>query len=417
MKWGPYTVLIATSTMLQPTQPVTLSPIRVVFGEGLDFVLVLNQRARMSPTDVRKPAAPCSSTIAPGLRLRGRGALSNGSGRFEAGAREVFDDGWDSPPEPRAVPTEVRRERPRSAITRNTSPDLEFDRSINPYRGCEHGCIYCFARPSHAFLGLSPGLDFETRLIARPGIAEVLAAELRAKKYSAAPIAIGTNTDPYQPIEAQHKLMRQILEVLAEFRHPVQITTKGTLIERDIDILAAMARQGLVRVGISLITLDDAVSRALEPRVPRPSRRLATIRALSDAGIPVRVHVSPVIPALTDHETEAILAAAAGAGAAAASSINLRLPREVAGLFREFVQQRFPDRAARIMGRVRELHGGRDYDPEFGTRMTGQGIWADLQRQRFQIALRRLGMRDGWPELRSDLFCPPPRTGDQLSLF
>ena len=356
-------------------------------------------------------------TVAQGLRLPGRAAASNTVGRFEATGRETFDDGWDLPFEDRVLRTEVSEERPRSAITRNTSPDVGFDRSINPYRGCEHGCIYCFARPSHAYLGLSPGLDFETRLIARPGIADVLATDLRARSYRPAPIAIGTNTDPYQPIEAEHGLMRQLLEVLRDFRHPVQIVTKGTIIERDVDILSDMARQGLVRVGISVTTLDDSLSRRMEPRVPRPMRRIAVIRTLASAGIPVRIMVSPVIPALTDHETEAILAAGADAGACAASSITLRLPREVAGLFRDWVAEAYPDRAARIMGRVRELHGGRDYDPAFGKRMTGEGIWADLHRQRVSLAMKKLGLAADLPPLRTDLFAPPIRKGDQLSLF
>ena len=360
---------------------------------------------------------PDPVTIAPHLRLAGRGALSNQTNRFEAAERTVFDDGWDLPWEPRVVRTEVALERPRSAITRNTSPDLGFDRSVNPYRGCEHGCIYCFARPSHAYLGLSPGLDFETKLIARPGIADVLAAELRKKSYRVAPIGIGTNTDPYQPVEAVHGLMRQVLEVLREFRHPVQIVTKGTGIERDIDILADMAAMGLAQVGVSVTTLDDAVSRAMEPRVPRPQRRIETIRRLAAAGIPVRVMVSPVIPALTDHELEAILAAGAAAGARAASSIVLRLPREVAGLFREWVEAAFPDRAARIMGRVRELHGGQDYDPAFGVRMTGQGVWAALHQKRFAVACRRLGLAREMAPLRCDLFAVPVRVGEQMRLF
>ncbi len=360
---------------------------------------------------------PDPATVAPGLRLAGRGALSNQTNRFEAQRREVFDDGWGFEAEPRVARTRVTLEVPRSAVTRNTSPDVGFDRSVNPYRGCEHGCIYCFARPSHAWLGLSPGLDFETRLIARPGIGAVLAAELRRKSYQVAPIAIGTNTDPYQPIEAEYRVMREVLEVLQAFRHPVMVTTKGTGIERDIDILADMAAQGLARVGISLTTLDDAVSRAMEPRVPRPRRRIETIRRLASAGIPVRIQVSPVIPALTDHELEAILQAGAAAGATAASSITLRLPREVAGLFREWVEQAFPDRAARIIGRIRELHGGQDYDPAFGKRMTGEGVWAALHQQRFELACRRLGLARDLPPLCCDLFAPPPRVGDQMSLF
>ncbi|WP_199178558.1 PA0069 family radical SAM protein [Acidimangrovimonas sediminis] len=355
-------------------------------------------------------------TLSPWLRTPGRAAGSNAEGRFEGQARAAFDDGWDLPEDARVLRTEVRIERPRSAITRNTSPDIPFDRSINPYRGCEHGCIYCFARPSHAYLNLSPGLDFETRLIARPGIGAVLERELRARSYTPGPIAIGTNTDPYQPIEAEHRVMREVLEVLSAFRHPVTIVTKGAMIERDLDLLAPMAAQGLAHVGISVTTLDDGLSRAMEPRAPRPARRLQAIRRLSGAGVPVRVMVAPVVPGLTDTETEAILDAAAAAGATSASWIMLRLPREVAPLFRDWLATHYPDRAARVMGRVRDLHGGQDYDPEWGKRMTGQGTWSDLARQRFRRAAARTGLDGRAAPLRTDLFAPPPRPGDQLSL-
>jgi DNA repair photolyase len=311
----------------------------------------------------------------------------------------------------------VTEERPRKVITTNASPDIPFDRSLNPYRGCEHGCIYCFARPSHAFLGLSPGLDFETKLIAKPQAPAALQREIRAKGYAPAVLAIGTNTDPYQPVERDRRIMRGLLEVLAAHGHPVAITTKGTLIERDIDLIAPMAARGLAQVGLSVTTLDPDLSRAMEPRVPSPARRLATIRRLAEAGIPVRVQVSPVVPALTDHELEVILAAGAEAGAQAASMIVLRLPREVAGLFREWLEERFPDRAARIMGRVRELHGGRDYDPDWGTRMTGQGEWARLMSARFRVAARRLGLDRPLGDLRTDLFQVPKDPDPQLSLF
>lgn len=360
--------------------------------------------------------ARMDDTLPPWLRTPGRGAGSNASGRFEGQARTAFDDGWALEEEGRVLRTEVRLERPRSALTRNTSPDVPFDRSINPYRGCEHGCIYCFARPSHAYLNLSPGLDFETRLIARPGIGAVLEKELRKPGYSVAPIAIGTNTDPYQPIEAEHRVMRELLEVLSAFSHPVTIVTKGTLIERDLDLLAPMAARGLAHVGVSVTTLVDAISRKMEPRAPRPARRLQVIARLAQAGVPVRVMVAPVVPGLTDDETEAILTAGRDAGARSASWIMLRLPREVSPLFRDWLAAHYPDRAARIMGRVRELHGGQDYDPQWGQRMRGQGVWADLARQRFDRAARRLGL-DGRPApLRRDLFAPPPRPGDQLSL-
>ena len=357
------------------------------------------------------------SSILPGRRLRARGAGSNRAGRYEAVTRDAFDDGWDLPEAERLVATEVRLERPRSALTFNRSPDVPFDRSINPYRGCEHGCIYCFARPTHAYLNLSPGLDFETRLIARPGIAEVLEAELRRPAYKVAPVAIGTNTDPYQPIERAHGLMREILAVLSAFRHPVWITTRGTLIERDIDLIAPVAAQGLASVSISVTTLDAGLARRMEPRAPAPARRLQIIRALAAAGIPVRVQVSPLIPALTDHELEAVMQAAHEAGARQANAIPLRLPLEVAGLFRQWLETTLPDRAARVMGRVRELHGGRDYDPDFGKRMRGQGLWAELIHRRADLARKRLGMTEGLPPLRTDLFAPPPRPGDQLSLF
>ncbi len=357
-----------------------------------------------------------NSTILPGVRLRGRGAADNAAGRFEATQTVAFIDGWQ-PPDERVQRTEVRMERPRSAISYNRSPDLPFDRSINPYRGCEHGCIYCYARPSHAFLNLSPGLDFETKLIARPGIAEVLDLELRAKSYVPQVIALGTNTDPYQPIEASHSLMRQILQVLAAHRHPVAVTTKGTLIERDLDILAPMAAAGLCRVGISMTTLDADLSRRMEPRAPAPLRRLRVIERLAQAGIPVRVMLAPVVPGLTDHEMEAILQAARDAGAVAASFIALRLPREVSGLFQDWLATHVPDRAAKVMARVRELHGGQDYDPAFGRRMRGEGLWADLMARRFNVAVARLGLTVRLPPLRCDLFTPPARAGDQLSMF
>ena len=347
----------------------------------------------------------------------GRAAQSNPSVRFDNLACHDFDDGWDADDPLPILRTEVRDERPRRVITRNTSPDLSFDRSVNPYRGCEHGCIYCFARPSHAYLGYSPGLDFETKLIARPDAPQVLARELRAKSYRPRPIAIGTNTDPYQPIEKQRAIMREVLQVLSDFNHPVAVVTKGTLIARDIDLLAPMAAKGLVRVGISVTTLDPKTARAMEPRVPGPAARLRTIKQLTASGIPVRVMVSPVVPALTDHELEAILEAGRDAGAIAASSIVLRLPREVSVLFREWLASAFPDRANRVMARVRELHGGKDYDPQFGQRMRGQGRWAELVKQRFDLATRRLGLAHQLPQLRCDLFAPPLAEGDQLSLF
>ncbi|WP_093115932.1 PA0069 family radical SAM protein [Salinihabitans flavidus] len=350
-------------------------------------------------------------------RRRARGAQSNHSGRFERLVREETHDGWDGPEDRAAFRTFVTTERPRSAITRNTSPDVPFDRSVNPYRGCEHGCIYCFARPSHAYLGFSPGLDFETRLIARPGIAKVLEQELRARRYRPAPMAFGTNTDPYQPVEKTHEITRNCLKVLRDFNHPVAIVTKGTLIERDLDILSDMAAKGLAHVGISVTTLDAGLSRAMEPRVPPPARRLATISALAQAGVPVRVMMAPVVPALTDHEIEGLLTAARDAGATAASWIMLRLPREVSPLFQDWLQAHRPDRAARVMARLREMHGGQDYSPDWGKRMRGEGHHAQMIAHRFRLAMRRLGLSEALPPLRRDLFAPPLACGDQLALF
>ncbi|MDU9006822.1 PA0069 family radical SAM protein [Sedimentitalea todarodis] len=356
-------------------------------------------------------------TIGKGLlQRRGRGALGNASGRYDL-AREDVHDGWDSGDEPQVLRTEVTTESPRRIISWNRSPDLPFDRSINPYRGCEHGCVYCFARPTHAYLGLSPGLDFETRLVAKPDAAKVLERELRAKRYRVAPIAIGTNTDPYQPIERDHGIMRACLEVLAAFRHPVAIVTKGALIERDIDILAPMAAQGLARVGISLTTLDAGLSRRMEPRAPAPGRRLQTIARLTGAGIPVRVMTSPIVPGLTDHEVESLLEAGRDAGADAASWIMLRLPMEVSGLWQDWLAAYEPGRAEKIMARLREMHGGKSYEARWGRRMRGEGTYAQMVAQRFAAAARRLGLDRQTAPLRCDLFRIPRQAGDQLSLF
>ncbi|MDW4496373.1 PA0069 family radical SAM protein [Sulfitobacter sp. D35] len=351
-------------------------------------------------------------------RMKGRGAATNAAGRFEAHTREAVDDGWDGDGE--ALPvlrTQISEERPRSVITYNSSPDLPFDRSLNAYRGCEHGCVYCFARPSHAYLGLSPGLDFETRLVARPGAAEVLRRELGARAYRPAPLAMGTNTDPYQPIEAEYRITRACLEVLAETGHPVAIVTKGTLIERDIDVLSDMARRGLVRVGMSVTTLDPKLSRLMEPRAPAPARRLQTIRRMAGAGIPVRVMAAPMIPALTDPELEAILQAGREAGARSASWIMLRLPREVSPLVRDWLDRVFPDRAGRIMACLREMHGGKDYDARWGHRMRGEGPYAEIVARRFEVAVRRLRLKTSLPPMRCDLFAAPARDSAQLSLF
>ncbi len=348
-------------------------------------------------------------------RRKGRGATRNDPGRYEALTRIEIDDGWGAGPEGR-FRTELRLETPRTAITRNSSPDVPFDQSLNPYRGCEHGCVYCFARPSHAWLGMSPGLDFETRLVARPGIGAVLARELARRRYRPATLAIGTNTDPYQPVEARLKVMREVLEVLRDHAHPVAIVTKGTLIERDIDILSGMARDGLVHVGISVTSMDRALSRRMEPRAPTPARRIATIRALSDAGVPVRVMAAPMVPALTDPDLEAILQAGRAAGAVAASWIMLRLPGEVSPLFRDWLAEHYPDRAGRIMGHVRDMHGGKDYDPRWGQRMRGTGPYAEIIARRFEVAVKRLGFGD-LPTLRTDRFAVPRSPSAQLEMF
>lgn len=350
-------------------------------------------------------------------RRKGRGAFSNETGRFERLVRVEQHDDWDIPEERARFKTEISHEAARSLITYNRSPDLPFDRSINMYRGCEHGCIYCFARPSHAFLGLSPGLDFETKLVAKPNAAEILERELRSKSYVVRPIAIGTNTDPYQPIEKDAKIMRACLKVLAAFNHPVAIVTKGTLIERDIDILAPMAKRGLARVGISMTSLDRDLARKMEPRVPSPARKLQTIARLNAAGIPVRVMVSPIIPALTDPEVERILKAAKGAGAQTASWIMLRLPREVSPLFEDWLKEHFPDRANRVMSHLRDMHGGKSYDAQWHKRMRGSGPYAELIAQRFNVARRAVGLESHGSELRCDLFQPPLGQGDQLALF
>ncbi|MDA5555929.1 PA0069 family radical SAM protein [Shimia sp. MMG029] len=349
-------------------------------------------------------------------RRRARGAVSNHASRFET-QREDINDGWDIEEVRDRFLTDVREERPRSVITRNQSPDISFDRSLNPYRGCEHGCIYCFARPTHAYLGLSPGLDFETKLVARPKAADVLEKELSRRGYRADVLAIGTNTDPYQPIERRYRVMRAVLEVLERFNHPVAIVTKGTLIERDIDILARMAAKGLAQVGISLTTMDADLSRAMEPRCPLPGRRVDTIRKLSAAGVPVRVMVSPVVPGLSDHEVEQLLQAGAEAGAQAASWVMLRLPREVAPLFVEWLEEAYPGRAAKVMARVREMHDGAAYSAEWGKRMRGEGVYAQMIAQRFEAARKRFGLGKDLTKLRTDLFEVPLARDGQLALF
>jgi len=350
-------------------------------------------------------------------RRRGRGAGVNPSGRFEPVSRHIFDDGWQSIDELPPFTTEVQRENARTIITRNDSPDLHFDRSINPYRGCEHGCIYCFARPTHAFMGLSPGLDFESKLFAKPNAARLLQKELATSKYKPKSLAIGTNTDPYQPIEKQWRITRDILEVLDEANHPVGIVTKSALVLRDIDILSRMAERGLVRVAISITTLDRKLGRTMEPRASTPSLRLDAIRQLSEAGIPVSVLVAPVIPALNDHEMERILDAAFANGADHASYILLRLPLEVSAIFKDWLLRHYPDRFRHVLTLLRSMRDGKDYDAEFGAQMTGKGPYAWQIGRRFELTARRLGLATDNIPLRTDLFKRPELAGTQLSLF
>ncbi len=325
---------------------------------------------------------------------KGRGAVSNLQGRYELQQREWFDDGWSADPDA-PVPawkTQVSEEQAKSILTRNASPDIPFDVSLNPYRGCEHGCVYCFARPSHSYLGLSPGLDFESRIFAKVNAPELLVRELARPSYVPEPIALGVNTDAYQPCERELRLTRRVLEVLHECEHPVALITKSSLIERDIDLLAPMAAKRLAAAAVTITTLDPAIARTLEPRATAPARRLRTIRTLAEAGIPVGVSIAPVIPFVTEPDLERVLEAAVEAGARSASYIVLRLPWEVNPLFRQWLEAHFPERAQRVMNRVRDMRGGKDYDAGFGTRMRGEGVWADLIRQRFGKAMQRLGL-------------------------
>ncbi|WP_323037461.1 PA0069 family radical SAM protein [Pararhodobacter sp.] len=362
-------------------------------------------------------ARPPLPAVDPTLRARARGTTAQPAPRFERHTREWMDDGWDHTDEERQVQRDVSLETPRSVIAWNQSPDLGFDRAVNPYRGCEHGCIYCYARPSHAYLGLSPGLDFETRLVARPDAAKVLERELARKSYRVAPLCLGSNTDPWQPIEATHRITRSLLDVLRDWRHPVTITTRGALIERDIDILRDMAALNLVQVGISVTTLDAKLARAMEPRAPAPTRRLGMIKALSEAGIPTRLMMGPIIPGLSDHEIEPIMQAARDAGARVAWWSLLRLPREVSPLFQDWLEHHRPGHAAKVMTRLREMRAGQDNDSAFHSRFRGQGAMADLLAQRVKMARKRLKYEDRLPDLARDLFRAPPKTGDQLCLF
>jgi len=350
-------------------------------------------------------------------RRRGRGALSNAAGRFEPLQRAITDDGWATAETLPDFATEVIVERPKSVITRNESPDIGFDRSINPYRGCEHGCVYCFARPTHAYMGLSPGLDFETKLFVKEGTAQVMERELARPDYQPKLIAIGTNTDPYQPIEKRHRLMRSILEVLARANHPVGIVTKSALVQRDIDILQPMAAKGLVKVAISITTLDPVLARKLEPRAPTPARRLETIRVLAAAGIPVSVMVAPIIPAINDAEIETILTRAHAYGAESAGYVLLRLTGEVKDLFRQWLLEHYPDKMRHVISLVQSTQDGQDYNSTFGRRMTGTGPYAWMLGRRFELASQKLGLDKSRLRLRTDLFVPPQPAGTQLNLF
>lgn len=353
------------------------------------------------------------------IALKGRGALSNPAGRYEHRRVDAVDDGWYVEDQPDSVATTVAPDHARTIITTNRSPDVPFEYSINPYRGCEHGCIYCYARPSHAYMGLSAGIDFETRLFYKADAGKLLEAELARPGYVCKPINIGANTDPYQPVERRMLVTRALLEVLARTRHPVSLITKSALVLRDLDLLTDLARDGLVTVAVSITTLSAATKRSLEPRTASPHARLRVVRELNAAGIPTGVMVAPVIPAITDHEMEAILAAAAEAGARSAGYILLRLPHEVKDLFRDWLTEHFPDRAAHVMSLVRDMRGGADNDPRFGTRMHGTGPVAELLRNRFQVACRRLGLQSGKREMphATQLFRPPASAGAQFKLL
>ncbi|WP_188263031.1 PA0069 family radical SAM protein [Azospirillum tabaci] len=354
----------------------------------------------------------------PRQALKGRGAISNLTSRYERETRVLADDGWgENEALTETVPTQVFDDAARSVLSKNTSPDVIFERSVNPYRGCEHACIYCFARPTHAYLGLSPGLDFETKIFRKARAAELLAAELRAKSYRCQPLALGANTDPYQPIEREQRITRAVLEVCRDFNQPVMIITKSALVLRDLDILAPMAAKGLVNVALSVTTLDRDLARRMEPRASTPQRRLAAMRDLTEAGVPVAVLASPMIPGLTDHELEAILTAAAAAGATQANYILLRLPLEIADLFEEWLREHAPNRAERVLSLIRQCREGELYQSQFGNRMKGSGPVAELLSKRFKLACRRLGLNARDANLNCADFKPPPARGDQLTLL
>ncbi|MGN6469218.1 MAG: PA0069 family radical SAM protein [Rhizobiaceae bacterium] len=380
--------------------------------------------ARADVAAFRKGGVPLANALIEhsGIRVdaerrRGRGAGVNPSGRYEPVSRHVFDDGWETIEELPPFRTEVQVEKPRTIITRNESPDISFDRSINPYRGCEHGCVYCFARPTHAYMGLSPGLDFESRLFAKPDAAKLLERELAKDGYQPKTIAIGTNTDPYQPIEKKWRIMREVLEVLEAHNHPVGIVTKSALVARDIDILSRMAEKGLAKVALSVTSLDRMLARTTEPRAATPPKRLETIRKLAEAGIPASVMVAPIIPGLNDQEIERILDSARAAGAREAGYVLLRLPLEVSPIFKDWLLTHYPDRYRHVLSLVRSMRGGKDYDSEWGKRMKGDGPYAWQIGRRFELAARKLGLNLERTKLRTDLFKAPKGAGEQLMLL
>jgi DNA repair photolyase len=379
--------------------------------------LALRPSVPPSPAPTGEFGPPSAGTTVERERRRGRGAQSNASGRYEPTARVAFDDGWQSLDDLPPISTSVSVDASRKVITRNESPDIGFDRSINPYRGCEHGCIYCFARPTHAYLGLSPGLDFESKLFVKPDAPALLERELSAPNYTPRTIAIGTNTDPYQPIERRYEIMRQILEVLERAGHPVGIVTKSTLVLRDVEILARMAKRNLVKVAISVTTLDPKLARVMEPRAPTPARRIEALRQLSAAGVPTAVMVAPIVPAINDAEIERILDAAAAVGVSGAGYVMLRLPLEVRDLFREWLMANYPDRYRHVFKLVREMRGGKDYDSAWGQRMKGSGPYAWMIGRRFEVACEKLGLNEERVKLTTEHFRPPRPSAVQLDLF
>ena len=406
--------------MARPSAAVRRSPAQQPSAPASGFAR--GGKPSESPKE-RRPAAidldapPEAEVTVEDERRRGRGAQSNASGRYEPMARVNFDDGWQNLEDLPAFKTTVSVDATRKIITRNDSPDIGFDRSINPYRGCEHGCIYCFARPSHAYLGLSPGLDFESKLFVKPDAPKLLERELSAANYTPRTIAIGTNTDPYQPIEKQHQVMRHILEVLERFGHPVGIVTKSALVMRDLDILGRMAKRNLAKVALSVTTLDPKLARVMEPRAATPARRLEALQALVAAGVPASVMVAPIIPAINDAEIERILDAAAAIGVRDAGYVLLRLPLEVRDLFREWLIANFPDRYRHVFKLIRDMRGGKDYDSKWSERQTGTGPMAWMIGRRFEAACEKLGLNRVRTKLTTEHFSPPPRENEQLSLF